>query len=223
MNYQLLPGVTLGPSHQIGAYCLIGEPPRGAQPGERPTSIGAHATLRSHTIIYAGNQIGDHFSTGHSVMLREDNVVGDHVSIGTGTIIEHDVEIQDNVRIHSCAFVPEYTVIEEGAWLGPHVVVTNTMHPLCPRAKECMRGPVIKRGAKIGANSTLLPTITIGEGALVGAGSVVLRDVPPGAVFAGNPARQIGQTHELSCRSGLMTGPYSEAVAGMADPPGAAQ
>lgn len=208
---ELLPNVTLGDDADIGSFVIIGQPARGMAPGERPTVIGSHATIRSHSVIYAGNHIGDHFSTGHFVMLREDNVIGQNVSVGTGTIVEHHVQIQDNVRIHSGAFVPEYTVLEEGAWIGPHVVVTNTIHPLCPRAKECMRGPVIKRGAKVGANVTLLPEITIGEGAFVGAGAVVVHDVPPGAVVIGNPARTVKAIGDLQCHSGLMPKPYAEA------------
>ncbi len=210
MNYRLFPNVSMGEDVAIGEYSIIGQPPRGAEPGERPTIIGSHVTIRSHNVIYAGNRIGDHVNTGHFVMLREDNVIGNHVSIGTGTIIEHHVEIHDHVRIHSGAFVPEYTILEEGSWLGPHVVVTNTIHPLCPNAKACMRGPIIKRGAKVGANVTLLPHLTIGEDALIGAGSVVVRDVPARAVIVGNPGKQICTIDDLRCRSDARLGPYVE-------------
>ena len=209
-NANILPNVTLGPESVVGDFAIVGHPPRGAEPGEHATVIGAQATIRSHTVIYAGNRIGDHFATGHFVMLREDNVVGSNVSIGTGTIVEHHVEIHDNVRIHSSAFVPEYTIIEEGAWLGPHVVVTNTLHPLCPKAKECMRGPVIKRGAKVCANVTLLPFITVGENAFIGAGAIVTDDVPAGAVVIGRAAKPAKGLGDLRCRSGLMERPYQE-------------
>jgi acetyltransferase-like isoleucine patch superfamily enzyme len=76
-------------------------------------------------------------------------------------------------------------------------VFTNAKYPLSPGVKDQLAGPVIKRGAKIGANSTLLPGVVIGENALVGAGSVVVDDVPPGAVVVGNPARVIRQISEL--------------------------
>jgi acetyltransferase-like isoleucine patch superfamily enzyme len=77
------------------------------------------------------------------------------------------------------------------------VVFTNAKYPLSPGVKDQLVGPVIKRGAKVGANSTLLPGVVIGENALVGAGSVVVDDVPAGAVVVGNPARVIRQISEL--------------------------
>jgi acetyltransferase-like isoleucine patch superfamily enzyme len=94
-------------------------------------------------------------------------------------------------------FIPEYSVLEEGCWIGPNVVFTNAKYPLSPGVKDNLAGPTIRKGAKIGANVTLLPGVVIGENALVGAGSVVVRDVPPGAVVAGNPARVIRQISEL--------------------------
>ncbi|MCS7221192.1 MAG: N-acetyltransferase [Anaerolineae bacterium] len=112
------------------------------------------------------------------------------------------------MRIHSQAFVPEYSILEDGCWLGPNVVLTNALHPLCPKVKQCLKGPTIKRGAKIGANATILPDITIGEGALVGAGAVVTQDVPPYAVVAGNPARVIKHVRELTCPYDLIDRPY---------------
>jgi acetyltransferase-like isoleucine patch superfamily enzyme len=107
------------------------------------------------------------------------------------------VKIASNVRIHTQAFVPEFSVLEEGSWIGPNVVLTNAKYPLSPRAKDELQGPIIRKGAKIGANSTILPGVVVGEDALVGAGSVVVRDVPPGAVVVGNPARVVGHVSSL--------------------------
>src|SRR5574341_1173721 len=161
-EFRIFPNVDLGPGAIIGAYAIIGEPPRGKKPRELKTIIGARAVIRSHSVIYAGNVIGD------------------------------------DVRLHSNVFVPEFSVLEDNCWLGPNVVVTNARYPQARNAKETLRGATIKRGAKIGANATLLPGITIGENALVGAGAVVVRDVPPGAVVAGNPARVVKQIEEIA-------------------------
>jgi acetyltransferase-like isoleucine patch superfamily enzyme len=76
-------------------------------------------------------------------------------------------------------------------------MIANDRHPIC---KECLQGPTIKRGARIGINSTLLPGVVIGEGALVGAAAVVTKDVPPGVVVAGNPARIMGDVEALNRR-----------------------
>jgi acetyltransferase-like isoleucine patch superfamily enzyme len=197
MNYKLYPAVALGPNTTIEDYCILGVPPRGHAEGELLTVIGPDAHIRSHTVIYAGNKIGSRFQTGNKVNIRELNEIGDNVSIGTLSVIEHHVTISNNVRIHSQVFVPEYSILEEGCWLGPNVVLTNAKYPLSPGAKTTLQGPIIKKNAKIGANSTILPGIVIGENALVGAGSVVAHDVPDGAVVVGNPARIIKTITDL--------------------------
>jgi acetyltransferase-like isoleucine patch superfamily enzyme len=196
-EYKVYAGVELGKDTVIEEYCVIGAPPRGKREGELETKIGFGAHIRSHTVIYAGNIIGERLQTGNKVNIRELNEIGDNVSIGTLSVIEHHVKIGDGVRIHSQVFVPEYTILEEGAWLGPNVVLTNAKYPMSPDVKETLEGPIIKNGAKIGANATLMPGIVVGENALVGAGSVVVKDVPAGAVVIGNPARVIKMVSEL--------------------------
>jgi acetyltransferase-like isoleucine patch superfamily enzyme len=196
-HYQRYPGVRLGPQSIVEAYCVLGVPPRGVAEGELETLLGSEVYLRTHTVIYAGNVIGNGFQTGNKVNIRELNRIGDNVSVGTLSVIEHHVIIGNDVRIHSQAFIPEYSVLEEGAWIGPNVVLTNAKYPLSRGVKDSLHGPCIRRNAKLGANATILPGVVIGEGALVGAGAVVVRDVPDGAVVAGNPARVIGQVADL--------------------------
>jgi len=206
-NYIIYPGVKLDKGAKIEDFSVIGKPAGGS--GKKAvTKIGKDALIRSHTIIYAGNNIGGDFKTGHHVLIREDNKIGNKVSIGSGSVIEHHVEIHDGVRIHSCVFIPEYSILEGGCWIGPAVVLTNAPHPLCPKVKECLRGPRIRRGAKIGANSTILPGVTIGVNALVGAGSVVVHDVPENKVVAGNPAKVIKDISQLECKYNLVEKPY---------------
>jgi acetyltransferase-like isoleucine patch superfamily enzyme len=125
------------------------------------------------------------------------NSIGDDVSIGTLSVVEHHVEIGHRVRIHSQVFVPEYSILEDECWIGPNVVLTNAKFPMSPDAKKNLKGPIIRQRAKIGANVTILPGVVIGPNALVGAGSVVCRDVPEDAVVVGNPARVIKHISEL--------------------------
>ncbi len=195
---QIYDNVTLGESASIGSWVVIGEPPRGAAPGELRTVIGANAIIRSHSVIYAGNLIGRNFQTGHGVLVRELNEFGDDVSIGTHSVIEGHVKLGNGVRIHSNVFIPEYSTIEAGAWVGPSAVFTNAVYPLGRDAKKTLNGPHLLPGAKIGANATLLPGVVIGRNALVGAGAVVVRDVPDGKVVAGNPARVIKDIADIS-------------------------
>jgi acetyltransferase-like isoleucine patch superfamily enzyme len=196
-EYKVYSGVVIGVDSVIEDYCIIGVPPRGHGEGDLETNIGSGAHIRSHTVIYAGNRIGKNFQTGNKVNIRELNEIGDNVSIGTLSVIEHHVYIGNDVRIHSQVFIPEYSILEENSWLGPNVVLTNAKYPLSPGVKENLKGPVIKKGAKIGANATILPGVVIGGNALVGAGSVVIHDVPEGAVVVGNPARIIKHISEL--------------------------
>ena len=206
--YKVYPNVQLSRGCRIGDYVIIGEPPRGRKPGELLTVIGENSCIRSHTVIYAGNRIGVNFQTGHGVLIREENEIGDDVSVGSHSVIEHHSWIGNGVRIHSQVFVPEYSRLEDGCWLGPNVVLTNARHPLCPKVKECLKGPTIGRGAKVGAGAILLPEITIGEMALIGAGTVVTTDVPAKAVMVGNPARRIKDVSELDCPHDLIDHPY---------------
>ena len=207
-NFRKYDNVRLGEGSNIGDYAILGLPPSGREDGELVTIIGKNALIRSHTVIYAGNEVGNRFQTGHNVMLRENNRIGNNVSIGTGSVIEHHVIIEDKVRIHSQAFIPEYSLLKEGCWIGPNVVLTNALHPLCPKVKECLKGPTIGRNSKIGANVTILPDVTIGENALVGSGSVVTKDVPDGMVVTGNPATVIKRVDELTCPYDLIERPY---------------
>lgn len=208
LNHKVYPGVDLGADAVIGDFAVVGLPPSRRAPGELATVIGPGALIRSHTVIYAGNRIGARFATGHGALVREENTIGDDVSIGSHSVIEHHVTIGNGVRVHSGAFIPEFSVLEDGAWVGPNVVFTNVLHPLCPEVSKCIKGPTIGRGAKIGANSTLLPSVVVGEMAMVAAGAVVVRDVPPRTVVAGNPARVIKSIDELGCPWEYVAHPY---------------
>ena len=198
----------IGPDAVIGDFAVVGEPPMGAAEGQFPTIVGRGAVIRSHTVIYAGNVIGRNFQTGHGVLIREHNQIGDDVSVGSHSIVEHHVQLGNRVRIHSGAFVPEYTVMEDESWLGPHVVLTNAPHPLCPNFPECRKPVILRRNAKVGANATLLPGVVVGEMSLVAAGSVVTKDVPPGVVVAGNPAVIIKAVDDVICQWDQLTKPY---------------
>ena len=123
--------------------------------------------------------------------IRELNQIGDNVSIGTLSVLEHHISIKDDVRIHSQVFIPEYTILEEYCWLGPNVVITNASYPNHPEAKNDLKGVLIKRNAKIGANTTILPGVIIGEGSLIGAGSVVTKDVNDKIIVAVQPPKPL--------------------------------
>lgn len=151
------------------------------------TTIGKNAVIRSGTILYCDVVIGDDFQTGHNVMIREKTTIGDRVAVGTGTVIEGHTVIGSDTSIQSMVFIPTNTWIGDRVFIGPNAVLTNDRYP--PTRIGGLKGPVIKNGAAIGANTTILPGLCIGEGALVAAGSVVTRDVPDHMLAIGSPAR----------------------------------
>jgi acetyltransferase-like isoleucine patch superfamily enzyme len=184
--------VLIAPNCSINHFVILGE-----GTSQEELQLGENAIIRSHTVIYYGNKIGSNFVTGHHVLIREENLIGNNVSIGSNTVVEHHVKIGNNVRIHSNAFIPEFTEIEDDAWIGPNVIITNAKYPRSPNVKKELKGAYIRKGAKIGANCTILPGLEIGENSLIGAGSVVTINVPPNKVVVGNPAKIIKDISNL--------------------------
>lgn len=196
-------GVILKDNVVIGDFAIIGHPC--VQP-DAETTIGNDSIIRSHTIIYAGTRIGSNFQSGHGALVRENVKIGDNVSVGSHAEVCHNVIIEDGVRLHSKVFVPEFSHIERGAWIGPAVVLTNAKYPQSSNVKNNLVGPHIGRDAIIGANVTILPGLKIGENAIIGAGAVVTKDVPAGVVIVGPGARTINHRGKITDYEGDFDG-----------------
>jgi acetyltransferase-like isoleucine patch superfamily enzyme len=149
------------------------------------STIGRHAVLRSGTIIYCDVIIGNNFQSGHNTLIREKTRIGDRTAIGTATVIDGNTIIGNGVSMQSMVYIPTNTIIGDSVFIGPNAVLTNDRYP----PSGSLEGPVIKAGAAIGANATILPGVCIGEGAFVAAGSIVTRDVPDHMMAIGTPAR----------------------------------
>jgi len=161
--------------------------------------IGKNARIRSYSIIYRGTTVGDNFNTGHNVIIREECHIGNDASIWSNSIIDYGCQIGNQVKIHSLVYLAQYTTLEDSVFIAPGVITGNDPHPGCKKSRECLKGPIIKKGAQIGLNVTILPYITIGEHALIGAGSVVTRDIPEKKVAFGNPAKVVCGIKDLKC------------------------
>lgn len=171
--------------------------------------VGPRARVRSGTVLYAGSSIGAGLETGHNVVIREQNVIGDHLNIWNSSTIDYGCTIGNGVKIHCNVYVAQFTTLEDDVFLAPGVQIANDPHPICGL---CMRGPTIKRGARVGVNVTILPHVTIGEGALIGAGSVVTRDIPARMLVYGNPARLARPVDELPCPFDLVDQAYLDGL-----------
>jgi len=147
--------------------------------------IGNSCTVRSGAVVYEDTKIGNWVETGHNVLIREGSTIEDKTRIGSSTQLDGTVKIGKNVSIQSNAYLPHLTVIEDDVFIAPNVVLTNDPYPPSSR---CV-GIVIERGATIGANACIIAPSRIGEGSVIGAGSLVTRDVPPDIVVLGIPAK----------------------------------
>lgn len=202
--------VTLGDGAIIEDNAVLGYiPSRG---GNLVLTIGVNAHIRSGTIIYGGSNIGSNLETGHNVVIREENRIGDFFRIWNNSTIDYGCYIGSNVKIHNKVYVGQFSFIEDDAFLAPGVTLANDIHPGCPDSLKCMRGPCIKRGAQIGINTTILPRVVIGEYTLIGAGSVVTKNIPERVVAYGNPARVVGRIEDVTCSTNLRDKPYSHLI-----------
>lgn len=151
--------------------------------------LGNESRIRHGTIIYDDVIVGEGFNTGHFALVREFTEAGDNVLVGTRTVIDGRTDIGSDVSLQTGVYVPSQTKIGDNVFIGPSAILTNDPYPV--RQEVDLAGPTIERGVSIGANSTILPDVTIGEGSFVAAGSIVTKDVPPESLAVGAPA-----THE---------------------------
>lgn len=212
-GFTIYNNVHLGENVFIEPGAIIGLPPFNKKNGELKTIIGNNAYIRSNTIIYAGVKIGNNFQTGPNVLIRENNIIGNNVVIWHGTTINTDNNIADNCRIHAGCFL-EMVTLGKSVFIGPGVIFTDDPHPVIPiDFRECWKGANVEDQVVIGGNVTILPHITIGKHAVVGAGSVVVDNIPANKVVVGNPAIIVKKTSDIICRkSGKIHYPYKKRV-----------
>jgi len=188
-NCTILENVTLGyPSGRILDEIAVA----GARPESYPyvgVRLGDDAVIRPGSTIYCDVVIGNALRTGHNALVRENTLIGDKVLVGTNVVIDGSCTIGSHVSIQSNVYIPTNTTIGDNVFLGPCSVLTNDKYPI--RVPYDLKGPVLHNGVSIGANATLLPGVEIGEGAMVAAGALVTKDVPPWKLAIGSPAKII--------------------------------
>jgi UDP-2-acetamido-3-amino-2,3-dideoxy-glucuronate N-acetyltransferase len=138
-----------------------------------------------------GSQIGDNTSIWQYVVVLPGAVIGNNCNINAHCFIENDVVIGNNVTIKCGVYVWNGIVIEDNVQIGPNVTFTNDLYPRAKHSFNLLRTK-IEFGASVGANATIIGGITIGKNSLIGAGSVVTKNIPNNTLWIGNPARQVG-------------------------------
>jgi acetyltransferase-like isoleucine patch superfamily enzyme len=192
------PGAKLGEGVQIHDYAVVGKQPalspRSTASREElaPVELGPGTIVSTGAVVFAGTRVGARVIVGDQACVRERCEVGDDAVIGRGTLVENDTTIGARTTIQAHAYITAYSTLEAEVFIAPCLITTNdNFMGRTDKRHALRRGPTIRRGARIGGGAVLLPGVEIGEEAFVGAGAVVLRDVPARAVVVGNPARQI--------------------------------
>jgi acetyltransferase-like isoleucine patch superfamily enzyme len=197
------PGTVIGEGCQILDYAVVGKQPtlssRSTAKREqlRPLELGAGTIVSTGAVVFAGTTIGERVVVGDQACVRERCAIGDHVVIGRGSLVENDTSVGALTKIQAHAYITAYSLLEENVFIAPCVITTNdNFMGRTEKRHELVRGPTIRRGARVGGGAVLLPGIEVGEEAFVGAGAIVLRDVPARAVVVGSPARHIRDVPE---------------------------
>jgi len=192
------PGTVLGEGCKVLDYAVVGKQPtlspRSTAKREElpPLEVGAGSVVSTGAVVFAGTTIGERVIVGDQACVRERCTIGDDVVIGRGSLVENDTSVGALTKIQANAYITAYSLLEDNVFIAPCVVTTNdNFMGRTEKRHELVKGPTIRRGARIGGGCVLLPGIEIGEEAFVGAGAVVIRDVPARALVVGNPARQI--------------------------------
>jgi acetyltransferase-like isoleucine patch superfamily enzyme len=192
------PGTLLGEGVKVLDGAVVGKQPslspRSTAKREPlpPTRIGDGTIVSTGAIVFAGSRIGARVILGDQSCIRERVEIGDDVVVGRGSLVENDTTIGAMTKIQADAYITAYSTLEEHVFIAPCVVTTNdNFMGRTERRHELIKGPTIRRGARVGGGAVLLPAVEVGEEAFVGAGAVVTRDVEARSVAVGVPARHI--------------------------------
>lgn len=193
--------VCIGDNSIVCNNCVIGEPLNDYYHDENyqnpKTIIGGNALIRSHSIIYAGNEIGDHFTGGHRLTIREYTKIGSHCSFGTLDDIQGYSVFGDYCNLHSNVHIGQKSTIGNFVFIYPYVVFTNDP---TPPSMICV-GPTVDDYSQIATGSILLPGVKVGKHCLVGAGSILGKDLADYSLAVGSPAKFIKDVREVKDRT----------------------
>jgi acetyltransferase-like isoleucine patch superfamily enzyme len=190
------PGTVLGADVKVLEGAVVGKQPtlssRSTAKREElsPAELGEGTIVSTGAIVFAGTTVGARVILGDQSCVRERVTIGDDVVVGRGSLVENDTTIGALTKIQADAYITAYSTLEDNVFIAPCVVTTNdNFMGRTERRHELVKGPTIRRGARVGGGAILCPGVEIGEEAFVGAGAVVTKDVPARKIVVGNPAR----------------------------------
>jgi acetyltransferase-like isoleucine patch superfamily enzyme len=190
------PGTVLGEGVKVLEGAVVGKQPslspRSTAKREPlpPTEIGDGTIVSTGAIVFAGSRVGARAIVGDQACVRERVDIGDDVVVGRGVLVENDTTIGALTKIQADAYITAYSTLEENVFIAPRVITTNdNFMGRTERRHELIKGPTVRRGARVGGGAILCPGVVVGEEAFVGAGAVVTKDVAPRMLVVGNPAR----------------------------------
>lgn len=191
-------GARLGAGTVVADFAIVGKRPKlspasTAKGGPLPgIVVGERCSIGSHTVVMAGTRLGDGVIVGDNAGVRERCAIGDSVVVGRGVTVENDTTIGARTKIQSGAYVTAYVTLEEDVFIAPMVVTTNDNYMGRTKKRfDELKGCTVRRGARVGGGSHLLPGVVIGEEAFIATGSVVTKDVPARALVMGVPGRVV--------------------------------
>jgi acetyltransferase-like isoleucine patch superfamily enzyme len=201
-------GTILGDGVRVLEHAVIGKQPTlGATSTAKrdplpPARIGDGTVVSTGAIVFAGSTVGANCIVGDQSCIRERVELADDCILGRGSLIENDTTVGEGTRIQAGAYITAYSTLEEDVFIAPCVVTTNdNFMGRTEQRKALMKGPTIRRGARIGGGAIICPAVEIGEEAFVGAGAVVTRDVPARKLVVGSPARVLRDVDPAELRA----------------------
>ncbi len=201
-------GTVLGDGVRVLENAVVGKQPSlGASSTAKreplpPARIGDGTVISTGAIVFAGSSIGANCIVGDQSCIRERVQMADDCILGRGSLIENDTTVGRGTRIQADAYITAYSTLEEDVFIAPCVVTTNdNFMGRTERRRELMKGPTIRRSARVGGGAVICPGVEIGVEAFVGAGAVVTKDVPPHKLVVGSPARIVRDVAEDELRS----------------------
>ncbi len=196
----------IGDNTKIGCFCIIGHPTKmdlikmdhsftdiklkDFIIKENITKIGSNSIIRSGSVVYSHTSIGDELNTGHNAVIREHISMRSRCVIGTNTVLNGYSRIDELTRINTLCALPQSMRVGKGVFIAPHVTFSDNERAL---PGEGNNGAIIEDYVRIGIGANILPNITLHEGSMIGAGSVVTKDVPRNTLVYGVPAKIHGK------------------------------